>query len=163
MKFMTSIFDTVRFPLPIKHYTNSQTYSRETNACGGCMFPATSTHNHWEWRCRADKRKWVARLAKLSEGNWQKRRNCTDKKVILLWLFGNSSASLTKDRPALGAKCVGESWRRSSGMTSTSRPPLIWSLVVSLNHIRSYRTGGWWTSTKWIFCIWAVITQFHSM
>ena len=92
-----------------KHYTNSQSHSRETNACGGCMFLAPPTHNNSEWRCRADTRTWVVWQAQLRARKLSETEKLNGRKVTLLRLFGNSSltwSQMTNDRPALVVKCV---------------------------------------------------------
>ena len=66
-----SYYTTSCFPLPRKHYTNSQSHSRETSACGGCMLLAPPTHNNWEWAVRLVKPS-VRKLTKTKKFKWKK-------------------------------------------------------------------------------------------
>lgn len=104
---MTFIFNFfffwVSFPLPRKHFTNSQSQSRETDACGGCRFLAPPTHNNGDHLC-------VEPTYKMGGPTSETECEETDIDEEIVPKRGHitSTWSLTKDRPAFGVKCVDE-------------------------------------------------------
>ena len=115
---MTFIFDTVCFFNFESIYlylgntapTANRTAEKQMHVVDACFFPLPLTTTDGDHLCVWHKKMKMSGLTSKTEcRKTDKDKENVPKKGNTLRLFGNSSPtwSLTKDRPALGAKCVG--------------------------------------------------------